>query len=86
MKALPNEGQSPSKSSGRGRSNINPQLVRYTIAVKKVSRRLGQFADHDLDEKSILALLDDTRSQVLSLHIARKQLKNNHKRKHRNRT
>lgn len=65
----------------------HPQLIKYLMALKDISRRLDQLAKHDLPDKGILDLLEDTRTQVLSLHIARKQLskkpKNKSKKHHR---
>ncbi len=75
MKALPLEESSSSAQNQQYRRNkTNPRLVKYKIAVKKLSRRLNQYADHELGESDILLLLQDTRSQVINLHIARQQL------------
>lgn len=65
----------------------HPELVKYQLALKKISQRLDRYADHELPEGGVLDLLEETRAQVLSLHLARKQLerrgnkKNGHQRR-----
>jgi hypothetical protein len=76
MKALPVEGNYPFAQNPQKRKNqANPRLVKYKIAVKKLSKRLNEYADHELGERDILLLLQDTRSQVINLHVARQQLR-----------
>jgi len=86
MKFLPQEEPATySSQSGRGskqRAGASskrhlpgpPELVKYQVALKKISRRLDRYADHELPDNGVLELLDETRAQVLSLHLARKQL------------
>lgn len=66
---------SPQKKHFHNTSAANPRLARYKIEVKKLSRRLNDYADRELGEVEILRLLQDTRSKVIDLHVARTQLK-----------
>jgi len=77
MKALPVETPSaPGRHPQRhGKKETNPRLVPLKIAIRKITSRLDAFADHDLPDDGILDLLQDTRAQVLNLHIARKELR-----------
>lgn len=81
MKQLPLEETIPSSKKGRhqqtGKRQLPgpPQLIKYQVALKDISRRLDRLAKHDLPDKGILDLLEDTRTQVLSLHLARQQLR-----------
>jgi hypothetical protein len=81
MKALPVEEVfiSP-KNKKRSRKKTNdPRVGQHQAGLKLITLRLEKYAHHDLSDAEILALLNDTRSQVLGLHIARKQLERKHK-------
>lgn len=77
------------RQAGKQGASGHPQLLKYQVALKKISRRLDNLASHDLPDNGVLELLEDTRTQVLSLHLARKQLSRNNtknkskKRRHR---
>ena len=82
MRSLPDEGQAsqhkllPNKSRHTGHhGKTNNKLARYRVEVKKLSQRLNAYADGGFAaDVEVMRLLQDTRSQVLNLHIARKSL------------
>lgn len=99
MRQLPAEDFAPSQrkpknthsksapnSAGGGQSRDRQKVLHLQVALKKLSRRLDNYALHDLSDSEILGLLQDTRTQVLSLRLARQQLKNDRRKNNRRRS
>jgi len=50
-------------------------VLHLQVAIKEISHRLDDYAHHDWPDNKILGLLQDTRTQILSLRLARQKLK-----------
>lgn len=77
MRALPGEEvyiPNPKNKKKKHRKQTDPKLAAHAAGIKQITIRLAKYAEHDLSDAEILALLNDTRNQVLGLHITRKQL------------
>ncbi len=85
MKALPDEGRPsphPSTNNRHSPQKNNHRLAHHRLEIKKISKRLNAYAEGtNIPTEEVLRLLQDTRSQVLSLHIARKALRKNSRQK-----
>lgn len=78
MKALPREEvliKPPKHKKHNRNKSTDPKVALHQARLKQITIRLNKYAKHDLSDKEILELLDDTRSQVLGLHLARKNKK-----------
>lgn len=77
MKPLPIEGISPQQQKHRQhKQGKSHQLKRFSVEIRKISKRLNKYADNpDLPDHEVIDLLEDTRRKVISLHIARQNLK-----------
>lgn len=88
MKPLPIEDYSSTKVKNKKKHFPKPKnkLDNLKVKVKKISKRLNQYAESDnIKDSEVMKLLQDTRNQVLSLHIQRKEIsKQNKKNKRRN--
>ncbi len=88
MRPLPFEESSSIKIKIQKKHSPKPKnkLDNLKVEVKKISKRLNQYAESgNIKDREVMQLLQDTRNQVLSLHIQRKEIfKQSRKNKKRN--
>lgn len=81
MKSLPFEGNTSVKQhlhQSKKHRNLpaDPKVAKYRIEIKKISQRLSAYADGaKVPDREVLSLLEDTRMKVISMHVARKNIR-----------